>query len=108
MEKYGKKRNLRIFHFVKNLKKKTQNALFSKSENFEAKNKNQVFFLKGKILRKKTQNTFSANAEKNTTLKGKYFPRTKRVGHGVGKDGLKAQPARSLPLPVTYADEKEA
>lgn len=41
---------------------------------------------------------FSSAAEKNITLKGIIFPRN-RVVTGVGMDGLKAQPARSLPLP---------
>lgn len=47
---------------------------------------------------KKRKFMFSAAAEKNITLKGIIFPRN-RVVTGVGMDGLKAQPARSLPLP---------
>lgn len=81
MEKCGRKRNLRLFHFMKILKKKTQNALFSKSENFEAKNKKYVFFFNGKIVRKKTKNTFSANVEKNTIYSiGLSFPLTVVTG----------------------------
>ena len=59
--------------------------------------KKHVFFLP-QFCGKKRKFMFSAAAEKNITLKGIIFPRN-RVVTGVGMDGLKAQPARSLPLP---------
>lgn len=47
----------------------------------------------------------SAGGGETYTLKGKIFP-PQCVVMGVGKDGLQAEPARSLPPPHDEGDEK--
>lgn len=94
MEKCGKKRKFVFSAKCQGLRKKTYLHVFCKIQIVE---NNMVFFLP-QFCGKKRKFMFSAAAEKNITLKGIIFPRN-RVVTGVGMDGLKAQPARSLPLP---------
>lgn len=94
MELCGKKHETVFSANESYILRKTLKCVFCKSaENIEIR-----FFQNQNFAEENMKLCLQQFAEKNTTLKGKYFPRI-RVVSGVGMDGLKAQPARSLPLP---------